>query len=56
MIQWGPKVETGNNPMPQLFDISASEWESNNLAEKNPQIVYTMQNILRDERAKTKKK
>ena len=42
--------------MPQLFDISASEWESNNLAEKNPQIVYTMQNILRDERAKTKKK
>lgn len=55
MIQWGPKVETGNNPMPQLFDISASEWESNNLANQNPQIVYSMQNILRDERAKTKK-
>ena len=56
MIQWGPKVETGNNPMPQLFDISASEWEGNNLADQNPQTVYTMQNILRDERAKTKKK
>ena len=56
MIQWGPKVETGNNPMPQLFDISESEWESHNLANQNPQIVYSMQNILRDERAKTKKK
>ena len=52
MITWGPKIETGNCPSPQLYDISSSKWESDNVAEKNPQVVYDMQNILRRERQK----
>ena len=52
MITWGPKIETGNCPSPQLYDISSSKWENDNVAEKNPQVVYDMQNILRRERQK----
>ncbi len=52
MITWGPKVETGNNSTPQLYDISSSLWEGENVADKNPQVVYDMQNILRHERQK----
>lgn len=52
MITWGPKIETGNCPSPQLYDISSSKWESDNVAEKTPQVVYDMQNILRRERQK----
>ena len=46
------KVETGNNPQPQLYDISSSQWEGDNVADKNPQVVYDMQNILRHARQK----
>ena len=52
MITWGPKIETGNCPSPQLYDISSSKWEGDNVADKNPQVVYDMQNILRRERHK----
>lgn len=52
MITWGPKVETGNCSTPQLYDISSSLWESENVADKNPQVVFDMQNILRHERQK----
>ncbi len=52
MITWGPKVETGNCSTPQLYDISSSLWEGENVADKNPQVVYDMQNIMRHERQK----
>lgn len=52
MITWGPKVETGNCSTPQLYDISSSLWEDENVADKNPQVVFDMQNILRHERQK----
>ncbi|MCM1482870.1 MAG: arylsulfatase [Muribaculaceae bacterium] len=52
MIQWGPKIETGNAPLPQLYDITSDVSEKNNVALKNPAVVYDMQNILRRERAK----
>ena len=52
MIQWGPKIETGNNAQPQLFDMQASNFEEKNVAKDHPQVVYDMQNILRRERSK----
>lgn len=47
MIQWGPKIETGNNPMPQLYDMSSTKGETENVALIHPQVVFDMQNILR---------
>lgn len=52
MITWGPKVETGNRPTPQLYDMEASLDEQKNLALERPEVVFEMQNILR--RAKQK--
>ena len=52
MIQWGPKIETGNNAQPQLFDMQASNFEEKNVAKDHPQVVYDMQNILRRECSK----
>jgi Arylsulfatase A and related enzymes len=47
IITWGPKVETGNLKTPQLYDMKAGQYEKENLANKYPQVVYEMQNILR---------
>jgi Arylsulfatase A and related enzymes len=52
MIPWGPKIETGNSPKPQLFDISRSLYESTNVASSHPEIVEKMQEILRREKEK----
>lgn len=52
MIQWGPKVETGNSPVPQLFDLSRNVWEKTNVADKHPDVVADMQRILKEERQK----
>ena len=49
---WGPKIETGNNPTPQLYDLSKGEYEKDNVANENPNVVYELQNVLRRERAK----
>ena len=46
LIQWGPKVETGNNSTPQLYDMT-QVGEQENLAAKNPEKVYELQNVLR---------
>ena len=32
MIKWGPKIETGNNPLPQLYRISDNLYEQDNVA------------------------
>ena len=37
MIQWGPKIETGNNAQPQLFDMQVSNFEEKNVAKDHPQ-------------------
>ena len=55
MITWGPKIETGNCPNPQLFNITSAQWEQDNVADKNPQVVYDMQNVLRRERQAKRK-
>ena len=51
MITWGPKVETGNLPQPQLYDHAKSRYEQDNVATAHPEVVYELQNILRRERA-----
>lgn len=52
MIAWGPKIETGNAPSPQLYDMEESVTEKHNVALDHPDEVFRMQTILRKERAK----
>lgn len=56
MIQWGPKIETGNLPTPQLYDMSANPYETKNLADENIEEVARMQCILKNERNKVETK
>lgn len=51
-ITWGPKVETGYAPLPQLYDMTGKLGETENLALKHPEVVYELQNILRRARKK----
>ena len=53
MIQWGPKIETGNLSTPQLYDMRKDINERANVASQHPEVVYDMQNILRRVRNKT---
>lgn len=48
----GERVETGNNPQPQLYDMQKDIKEEHNVALENAQTVFDMQNVLRRERAK----
>ena len=52
MITWGPKIETGNLSIPQLYDMT-KDYEQENLAEKNPAKLFELQTILRKVRNKT---
>lgn len=45
MITWGPKIETGNSQVPQLYDMT-SPWEQFNQADRHPDVVNAMQQIL----------
>ncbi len=47
MIKWGPKIETGFLPAPQLYHIGTDGAETVNRATEQPEKVYEMQNILR---------
>ena len=51
MITWGPKIETGNNPVPQLYDMKKDINEQDNLATQHPDIVFQLETILRKVRA-----
>lgn len=53
MIQWGPKIETGNSSTPQLYDMRKDINERANIILQHPKVVYDMQNILRRVRNKT---
>ena len=50
MITWGPKIETGNAPTPQLYDMTASPYERDNVALQHPEEVFKLQGILHRER------
>lgn len=49
MITWGPKIETGNLPQPQLYDMKDC-YEKTNVAEKHPSVIRQMEKILREVR------
>lgn len=46
MIQWGPKVETGNLSTPQLYNMT-NPYEKENVAAQHPDKVFELQTILR---------
>lgn len=46
MITWGPKIETGNSDVPQLYDMSRVG-ERENVALRHPEIVFRLQSVLR---------
>lgn len=50
MITWGPKIETGYLPRPQLYHLPSDPEERHNVADKHPDIVRRMQAILQKER------
>lgn len=50
VIPWGPIIETGNNPAPQLYDLSHTDYEGENIAPDNPKIVKRLQKRLEDVR------
>ncbi|MBQ7056826.1 MAG: sulfatase-like hydrolase/transferase [Bacteroidaceae bacterium] len=52
MITWGPKIETGNDPEPQLYDMTAA-YESDNQACNYPDIVERLKKQLEAEKTKT---
>ena len=54
MITWGPKIETGNCKTPQLYNMKNGLYEQEDVAAQYPEKVFSMQTILRKERAKTK--
>lgn len=55
MVPWGPKIETGNSSTPLLYDMTKEVSERKDVASEHPEVVYELQNILRRERAKTKR-
>ena len=56
MITWGPKVETGNCPIPQLYDMRTGDDEKENLSAKYPEKVFELQTILRKVRRTPERK
>lgn len=51
MITWGPKIETGNSSIPQLYEMNKVT-ETENVASQYPDKVFELQNILRRVRQK----
>lgn len=54
MITWGPKIETGNLSIPQLYNME-SLYEGENVSAQYPEVVFEMQTVLRKLRNNTLK-
>lgn len=52
MIQWGPKIETGNDSSPQLYDMRQMN-EQENWAVRYPEKLFELQTIVRKVRHNT---
>ena len=46
MIPWGPKIETGYRPVPQLFDLSNNRYEEKDIAKDKPKVLQKLQRLL----------
>lgn len=55
MITWGPKIETGNCSIPQLYDMETDIQEQENLATRYPEKVFELETILRKVRTQSLK-
>lgn len=44
-INWGPDIETGNAPYDQLYRMADDPFETNNLAESEPEILQQLKRI-----------
>ena len=51
MITWGPKIETGNNSTPQLYQMNQNVSERTDVAAQHPEKIFEMQTLLRKVRA-----
>lgn len=52
IISWGPKIETGNNPEVQLYDMRKDCGEQHNVAKENAKVVKKLEQMLQEELAK----
>lgn len=46
MITWGPKIETGYAPRPQLYDLTDSAYERRDIAGERPKVLQRLQRLL----------
>ena len=51
MITWGPKIETGNSSIPQLYRMTDKLDEQENVALQYPKVVFDFETLLRKVRA-----
>lgn len=51
MVSWGPKIETGYLPTPQLYRMYTSAEEYDNAADANPDVVTQMEQLMQRIRA-----
>ena len=42
MVNWGPKIENGNSPDEQLYNMLLDPSETTNVAASNPAIVNSL--------------
>lgn len=47
MVTWGPKIETGYLPVPQLYDMRKDEYERQNMASEHPKELQRLQTLLK---------
>lgn len=51
-LSWAPGVETGNDPLPQLYRLDQDPGEERNVAAENAETVFELSGIIRRERNK----
>jgi Arylsulfatase A and related enzymes len=52
MVPWGPNIEAGNRPYPQLYRINGDELETTDVAADHPEVVERFRKIVDEEAAK----
>ena len=55
IVSWGAKCETGNDSIPQLYDLTDGKYEKNNVSVRYPDKVFAFETLLRKIRATNKK-
>lgn len=53
IIPWGPKIETGNHPTPQLYHMKDDAAEQHNIATQYPEKISEFTTLLRNIRNQT---